>query len=459
MDVIDYPLLNKSEASFYDFNSRVVWTPDDKNSLELSGYLSHDDFRLNSDTTYGYSNMIASLKWTRSLTGKAHLSVSAANSNYKYDVSSLSAAEKAFELNYRINYSSIRGDLSLSAGRIHDLNGGIELGFYSVLPGDYQPASSASLVKPETIERERAMENALYLEDRMKLSEQASLSIGLRYSWFAAFGPKTVLMYDPTLPRSISTIIDTVSFPSGRPYQNYSGPEFRMSFNYMLTNNSSVKLNYNRTRQYLHLLTNTVSIAPTDLWKISDYYIKPQIADQYSAGYYLTIPWNTLELSAEIYYKPIRNMIDFKGGTVLTMNESIEKDIINVEGRAYGVEFMFRKNVGKTTWHLSYTYSRILLRGISEYDSETINSGNWFPASHDKPHDLSMSLNYTVTRRLNLSLGYVYNTGRPITYPVGSYQIDGLWLINYSDRNKYRVPDYSRLDFSARLKGNLKSGN
>jgi hypothetical protein len=151
-------------------------------------------------------------------------------------------------------------------------------------------------------------------------------------------------------------------------------------------------------------------------------------------------------------------MIDFKGGTVLTMNESIEKDIINVEGRAYGVEFMFRKNVGKTTWHLSYTYSRILLRGISEYDSETINSGNWFPASHDKPHDLSMSLNYTVTRRLNLSLGYVYNTGRPITYPVGSYQIDGLWLINYSDRNKYRVPDYSRLDFSARLKGNLKSG-
>jgi len=457
MDVVDYPLLNKSQASFYDFNTRVVWTPDEKNSIELSGYLSHDAFRLNSDTTYSYSNMIGSLKWSRSLTGKAHLVVSAANSNYKYNVSSLSAVEKAFDLNYRINYSSVRGDLSLLAGRIHDLNGGIELGLYSVLPGDFQPASFASLVKPETIERERAMENALYIEDRMKLSEQASLSIGLRYSWFAAFGPKTVLMYEPALPKSISTIIDTVSFPSGRPYQSYSGPEFRMSFNYMLTNSSSVKLNYNRTRQYLHLLTNTVSISPTDLWKISDYYIRPQVADQYSAGYYLTIPWNTLELSAEVYYKPIRNMIDFKGGTVLTMNESIEKDIINVEGRAYGVELMFRKNFGKTTWHLSYTYSRILLRGISEYDSETINSGNWFPASHDKPHDLSMSLNYTVTRRLNLSLGYVYNTGRPITYPVGSYKIDGIWLINYSDRNKYRVPDYSRLDFSARLKGNLKS--
>ncbi|MCK7532772.1 MAG: TonB-dependent receptor [Marinilabiliales bacterium] len=290
MDVVDYPLLNKSQASFYDFNTRVVWTPDEKNSIELSGYLSHDAFRLNSDTTYGYSNMIGSLKWSRTLTGKAHLSVSAANSNYKYNVSSLSAVEKAFDLNYRINYSSVRGELSLLAGRIHDLNGGIELGLYSVLPGDFQPASSTSLVKPETIERERAMENALYLEDRMKLSEQASLSIGLRYSWFEAFGPKTVLMYEPALPKSISTIIDTVSFPSGRPYQSYSGPEFRMSFNYMLTNSSSVKLNYNRTRQYLHLLTNTVSISPTDLWKISDYYIRPQVADQYSAGYYLTIP-------------------------------------------------------------------------------------------------------------------------------------------------------------------------
>ncbi len=200
-----------------------------------------------------------------------------------------------------------------------------------------------------------------------------------------------------------------------------------------------------------------MSISPTDTWKLSDYYLSPQVADQYSAGYYLTIPWNNLELSAEIYFKPIRNMTEFKGGTVLTMNETIEKDIINVDGRAYGTEIMFRKSVGKITWHLSYTYSRILLRSMSEFKSEAINAGNWFPASHDKPHDLSMSINYAVTRRLNFSLGYVYNTGRPITYPVGVYQSGTTWLIHYSNRNKYRVPDYSRLDFSARLKGNLKS--
>ena len=457
MDLVDYPLLNKSRASFYDLNARIVWNPDDRNSIELSGYNSNDAFRLNSDTTYGYTNTIISLKWNRSLPGDANLSVTAANSDYKYHVSSLSSVEKAFNLNYNINYTSVRGDLSLPAGNVHDLSAGIELGRYSVLPGDFQPASGSSLVRPKTIDRESALENALYLEDRMKLTEQASLSIGLRYSLFSAFGPGTVMMYIPGLPRSRATIIDSVSFPAGRPYKNYSGPEFRASFNYMISNSSSVKLNYNHTRQYLHLLTNSVSISPTDTWKMSDYYLKPQVADQYSAGYYLTIPWNNLELSAEVYYKPIRNMTEFKGGTVLTMNETIEKDIINVDGRAYGAEFMFRKSVGKITWHLSYTYSRILLRGLSEFESEAINAGYWFPASHDKPHDLSMSINYTVTRRLNFSLGYVYNTGRPITYPIGVYQSGTTWLIHYSDRNKYRVPDYSRLDFSARLKGNLKS--
>ncbi|MFZ2286524.1 MAG: TonB-dependent receptor [Bacteroidales bacterium] len=457
MDIVDYPLLNNSRASFYDLNSRLVWSPDEKNSVELSGYLSNDAFRLNSDTTYSYTNRVLSMKWNRSLPGDAVMSVMAANSDYRYGVSSLTDAAKAFNLSYKINFTSVRSELSLPAGKIHDLNTGIEFGRYAVMPGDRQPASASSLIRPMTIRSETALENALWLEDRMKLSEQASLSIGLRYSLFSAFGPRTVMLYIPGLPRSSSAIIDSLSFPAGKPFKNFSGPEFRVSFNYMISNSSSVKLNYNHTRQYLHLLTNSVSISPTDTWKLSDYYLRPQVADQYSAGYYLTIPWNNLELSAEIYFKPIRNMTEFKGGTVLTMNETIEKDIINVDGRAYGAELMFRKSVGKITWHLSYTYSRILLRSISEFESEAINAGNWFPASHDKPHDLSMSINYTVTRRLNFSLGYVYNTGRPITYPVGVYQSGTTWLIHYSDRNKYRVPDYLRLDFSARLNGNLKS--
>ena len=457
MNVVDNQILNKSHASFYDLNSRVTWTPDNKNRLELSGYQSYDDFRLNSDTTYSYANTIASLKWNRSLAGGSALSVSAATSLYKYIVGSQSVSDKAFDLTYSIHYTGIKADLIIPAGQIHHLNTGIETGFYSVLPGEYRPAGDSSLIFPKVIERARAMENAIYVEDRMTLSESVSLSLGLRYSFFSAIGPQTVNLYETGLPMSRVTIFDTLAFGSGKFYKTYSGPEFRMSLNYLISDRSSVKLNYNHTRQYLHLLSNTVSISPTDIWKLSDYYLKPQIADQYSAGYYLTIPWNNIEFSAEVYYKPIRNMIDFKAGAVLTMNESIEKEIVNVRGQAYGAELMFRKAAGKITWQMAYTYSRIMLRSISEYDSEAINSGNWFPASYDKPHDLSLSLNYTASRRINFSFGYVYNTGRPITYPVGSYQSGEVWIIHYSDRNKYRVPDYSRLDISARLKGNLKS--
>ncbi len=457
MNIVDYPLLNKSRAAFQDLNARITWKPDDKNSLELSGYQSRDAFRLNSDTTYNYSNTIASLRWNRSLAGSAKLSVAAATSNYKYNVSSISVVEKAFDLYYNMSYTNLKADLTWSAGSVHELEAGAEMGYYSVLPGNYQPADEQSLVRPEMIGRERSLENAVWIEDRITLSEKLSFSIGLRYSLFLALGPGSVRLYEPGLPMSGATINDTLTFGPGSILKTWSGPEPRASFNYMISNASSLKLNYTRTRQHLHLLTNSASISPTDTWKMSDYYLSPQTADQYSAGFYHTIPWNNLELSAEIYFKPIRNMIDFKAGTVLTMNESIEKDIVNVEGRAYGVELMFRKSYGKITWHLGYTYSRILLRSLSEFESESVNSGKWFPASYDKPHDLSMSLNYTITRRLNLALSYVYNTGRPITYPIGYYESGGLPVIHYSERNKYRVPDYSRMDCSLRLKGNLKS--
>lgn len=457
MNIVDYPLLNRSRASFQDLNARIVWKPDGKNSLELSGYQSLDAFRLNSDTTYSYSNTIASLRWNRSLDGSKKLSVTAATSNYRYNVSSISVMEKAFDLNYNISFTNLKADLNWAAGSIHELNAGAEMGFYSVLPGNFQPADRQSLVRPETIGQEMALENALWIEDRMNLSERFSLSLGLRYSLFLALGPGSVRLYEPGLPRSGATINDTLTFGPGTVLKTWSGPEPRVSFNYMISDASSLKLNYTRTRQYLHLLTNSVSIAPTDTWKMSDYYLSPQVANQYSAGFYRTIPWNNLELSAEIYFKPIRNMIDFKAGTVLTMNESIEKDIVNVEGRAYGIELMFRKSYGKITWHCSYTYSRIMLRTLSEFESESVNSGKWFPASYDKPHDLSASLNYTISRRLNFALSYVYNTGRPITYPTGYYESGGLPVIHYSDRNKYRIPDYSRMDGSLRLKGNLKS--
>jgi hypothetical protein len=204
-------------------------------------------------------------------------------------------------------------------------------------------------------------------------------------------------------------------------------------------------------------LSNTTSIAPTDTWKLSDYYVKPEIGDQYAAGYYLEFPSRKIEISAEIYYKTIKNMVDFKGGTNLIMNQNIERDIINVTGKAYGLELMLKRSMGKLNWSMSYTYSRILVRSITEFASDEINGGKWFPASYDKPNDVSLMFNYFISRRINFSLNYTYSTGRPITYPVVLYENNNMILVDYSDRNQYRIPDYSRLDISAKFSGNLKA--
>jgi hypothetical protein len=190
---------------------------------------------------------------------------------------------------------------------------------------------------------------------------------------------------------------------------------------------------------------------------LSDYYLKPQIGDQYAIGFYHMLSRNSIEASAEIYYKIIKNMVDFKGGTKLIMNENIEKDLVNVRGKAYGLELMIKKSEGRVRWSASYTYARTFIQSIGRFNDEIINNGNWFPANFDKPNDLVVTFNYLFSRRFSFSTNYTWSTGRPITYPIASYFQNDVLLIYYSDRNKYRIPDYSRLDLSFKVSGNLKS--
>ena len=284
-----------------------------------------------------------------------------------------------------------------------------------------------------------------------------SVNAGLRLSSFFVFGPQTFFLYDDAFPRNISSVTDTISFGRSENYRTYAGPEFRLSVNYRLNDNSSFKLNYNRTRQYLHLLSNTTSISPSDTWKLSDYYLKPQIGDQFAAGYYRILSKKKIEASVELYYKVIENMVDFKGGTNLIMNKNIERDLIDVQGKAYGMELLLKKQEGRVRWSVGYTYSRILIRSTSSLSEERINAGNWFPANFDKPHDLILTFNYLYSRRFSISSNYTFSSGRPVTYPVAAYKIGDMVLTHFSDRNKYRIPYYSRLDLSITISGNLKS--
>jgi hypothetical protein len=205
------------------------------------------------------------------------------------------------------------------------------------------------------------------------------------------------------------------------------------------------------------LLSNTTTISPTDIWKLSDIYLKPETADQYAVGFYRMLQNSSMEVSAEVYYKKIENMVDFKGGTRLVMNEGIEKDLINVDGKSYGLELMFKRTEGKLRGSVSYTYSRTLVKSTGKFTDEIINRGKWFPASFDKPNDLIFVMNYLISRRFSLSANYTWSTGRPVTWPVTSYVVNDVTLLHYSERNKYRLPDYRRLDLSWTINGNLRS--
>ena len=454
-DLIRNPDLHKSRASFYDLNGKVTYDLNKNNKIEATSYVSHDAFRFRSDTIYGYNNSIFLLKWRHFFNSRFFSSLSLNNSFYKYDVSSRELNPDAFDLSHKINSTGLKQDFNLFLGR-HEFNFGLDLIKYSITPGSYFPNGDSSLVIPRTLEKELAWEGGLYVEDKLVLTGYLSVNVGLRLSSFISVGPQSVLLYDPAFSKSRTTITDTLNFSRGQISSKYAGLEPRISLNFRISNKNSFKINYNRTQQYLHLLSNSTSIAPTDTWKLSDYYLKPQTGDQIALGFYQMLFNNGYETSAEVYYKVIKNMADFKGGTNLIMNETIEEDIVNVQGKAYGLELVLKKNEGRLHYSVGYTYARTFVKSNSKFSEETINSGNWFPSNFDKPNDLVVTFNYLFSRRCSIAANYTWSTGRPITYPVSTYQLYDDILVHYSDRNKYRIPDYSRLDLSLKVSGNLK---
>jgi hypothetical protein len=454
--LINNPALHKSRASFYDLNGKITYDLNKNNKIEFSSYYSHDSFRFNSDTVYSYDNNIFALKWRHFFSSRFFSALSINNSSYNYNISSQNIATEAFLLSHKVNSTGFKADFNWFLGR-NEINFGLDVTRYAITPGSYLPVGDSSLVISRTIKEERALEGALYIDDKFILTNFMSIDAGLRMSSYFSFGPQSVMIYNPEYSKSTSTIIDTLHFKPGQVSSKYAGPEFRISLNFRVNDKSSFKINYNRTRQYLHLLSNSTSIAPTDTWKLCDYYLKPEIGDQIAFGFYKMLFNNSFETSAELYYKEIKNMVDFKGGTDLIMDDHIEKDIVNMKGKAYGLELTLKKTEGKLQYSIGYTYARTFEKSLGTFSDEIINSGKWFPANFDKPNDLVVTFNYFFSRRFSFSSNYTWSTGRPITYPIATYDISDKLLVDYSDRNEYRIPDYSRLDLSFRVNGNLRS--
>nr|WP_311136552.1 TonB-dependent receptor [Hymenobacter cellulosilyticus] len=446
----------ESSASFYDLNAHISHQINDKNTIYATGYLSRDQFKLATDTLYKYLNQTASVKWQHNFSNTLYGVLTGSYSSYQYSITNQKNPVNASELAFGIKQRNLQADFSYLPSNKHSIDFGINNIYYSVAAGSLVPLGAESLIKRDVLPQEQALEQALYVSDKIDLTSRFAVSLGLRYSLFNALGPRDTYRYLPGLSKSENTITDTISHKSGSRIATYHGPEYRLSAKYSLSDNASVKASYNRMRQYIHMLSNTASMSPTDTWKLSDDHVRPQVGDQYSIGFYRNFKSNTIETSVETYYKAMHDFVDYKSGATLLLNRHIETDVVNAEGKAYGVEVMVKKLTGKLNGWVSYTYSRSLVRVDTGPNGDIINGGKFYPSNFDKPHDVTMIGNYRFSRRFSTSLNFTYNTGRPITLPLVKYYVGNSMRVYYSERNAYRVPDYYRADLALNIEGNHK---
>lgn len=445
-----------SSASFYDGQVVIDHDINEKNQLLLTAYGSHDSFELSNGVQYGYGNQNLNLKWKFSMTRNLYGTFSVGKDHYDFNVGDRKTPLQTYDLKYKIGQEFARLDFNQQTGSRHKFAYGLQLLKYQVSPGSISPSGDESLTIPKTLEKEQALESAVYVADVFTVNEKLTLDIGARFSLYKYLGPRTVNYYIDGLARNENTFTGSDFFKKGKSIKTYNSPEIRAALKYAFNDNSSVKLSYNSLRQYLHMLSNTTAITPTDSWKLSDSHIKPQFGDQVSLGFYQNLKKGKIETSVEIYYKRIRDYLDYKSGAKLIMNETIETDVISTQAKAYGAELQIKKVSGKLNGWSSYTWSRILQRTTSITPGEIINGGAYYPGNYDKPHNFTTVANYRFSHRFSVSSVATYSTGRPITLPIGVADYGGSQRVFYSNRNEYRIPDYFRMDLSVNIEGNHK---
>lgn len=456
LKTLDDVNLKNSQAGFYDGIIKYNNDINESNNLQANLYYSHDNFSLSSDSIYKYSNRLASVKWDHSFNKKNKAALIFTNSEYKFNIDYDSTETNAFDFGYKIMESQLQLKLNYLLNEKHNISYGIATKIYNIAPGYQHPKYPDATLVATDIANEKALESAFYISDSYKLNKKLLIDFGIRYSIFASLGAADVNIYKEDVPKTEQTVIDTRHYNNNEVIATYSGLEPRLAARYFFNENFSIKAGYDMTRQYIHLLSSNVTQSPTDTWKLSDSNVKPESAQQISLGLYKDFKDTDYQISLEGYYKTSKNILDYKVGAQLLLNDHIETELLQGQGKAYGIELLLKKQEGRLNGWISYTYSRTFIKLDSQYSSEIVNNGNYFPANYDKPHDLSVILNYKFTKRYSLSSNFLYQTGRPITYPIGTYHYGDADYTLYSDRNQYRVPDYIRLDLGINIEGNHK---
>jgi len=453
---LDEESLKNSEASFYDVIAKYNHELSKDSKIEATAYFSKDDFSITSDSLYIYNNRALSFRWDYRLNEKHAAKLVISNSLYRFDIKFDGDTNTDFKQGYNIDETGLKLKLKYFYKDNLKFDYGISSKLYTVDPGSIQPLDSGSIVVPFAIQKERGLESAAFVSAEIGLTKDITLDAGIRYSVFNELGAGTKNIYREGVPRSEESIEETRSFDKNEIIKTYGAPEFRVSGRYLLGEDFSLKASYNKTYQYIHTLSNNTTVSPIDTWKISDLNIKPQSSQQYALGIYKNFDTGGYEMSLEGFYKKSRNTIDFTTGAEILLNDAIETEVLQGNGKSYGIEVLLKKLKGKVYGWLGYTYSRSMIQLDSPFREEKVNNGEFFPSNFDKPHDFSLVLNYKFTKRYSFSTNFVYQTGRPVTFPIGNFTFNGSDFTVFSDRNKFRIPDYYRLDIGINIEGNHK---
>ena len=456
--------VDNNKAYFYDLNTKLSYTLNDRNTIYLSGYFGRDVFDIDNLFDLAYGNSVANFRWNHLFSNKLFSNLSLIYSDYDY---TLDFGLAEFDWNLGITNFNFKYDFKHYLNDKTKLEYGLNGIYYKFDPGFIQPTAESSPVQARKLENKFAFENAVYAGVSYQLSSKINLQAGLRLSNFLRLGQKmnTYANDNPLLYLESSQIYEeaqptgSVTYSKGEVIKSFTYPEPRFSMAYQLDSDQSFKLSYNRMAQYLHLISNTNSPTPIDVWAPSGKYIDPQLLDQVAVGYFKIFDNNRYNLEVEAFYKTIQNRLDYIDGAELIANDAIEQILLTGQARAGGLEVLFRKNEGKLTGWIAYTLSRSEQQTPGRTSSEVgINYGNWYATPYDKTHDISITTNYDLNKRWNLNANFIYQTGQPITYPNAQYQFSGFSIPNFESRNSSRLPAYHRLDVSAVYSPKKRSG-
>lgn len=447
---------NENLAYFYDLNTKLTFRLDESNTLLVSGYFGRDVFKISESFDNVYGNSVLNLRWNHIWKQNIFGNLSVIYSDYYYG---LTLDFVGFNWNSGIKNLNLKYDIDHYINRNLNLDYGIQTTWHEFNPGEIEPNSESSGINPSELTKKYAIENAIFLSLDHSITENLSAEYGLRFSNFLRMGQKELNVYENDLPLIFNEEFGiyekadptgSISLSRGKIERSFQNLEPRLALAYTFSEDRSVKLSYNRMIQYLHLITNTSSPTPLDIWTPSGRYIEPQKLDQIAAGYYQNFNNEKYSLELEGFVKKVKNRLDYIDGANLIANDALEQVILKGEARAYGAELLLRKNSGKLTGWLAYTISKSEQRTPGRSPEEPgINNSNWYATPYDKTHDLSLTATYELSKKWDFSANFIYQTGLPTTYPTAQYEYESLNIPVYSPRNSNRLPDYHRLDISA----------